>query len=183
MHRGAWWVTIHEVTSLMAQVVENLPHCRRCRFNHWVRKILWRRKWQPTPVFLPGDFNGQRSLAGYSPWCHKESDTTKHTSTKQNKVHHHNQKKKLVLSHPVVYNSLWPHGLQPSRLLCPRVSLGKNTEVGCHFLLPGKNLGAQKLGDFHKFTEIGISKVMSQLREFINIPNSSRRRHTELQRL
>ena len=43
MHRGAWWVTIHEVTSLMAPVVKNLPHCRRCRFSHWVGKILWRR--------------------------------------------------------------------------------------------------------------------------------------------
>ena len=40
---------------------------RRCEFNPWVRKIPWRRKWQPTPVFLPGKFRGQRSLAGYSP--------------------------------------------------------------------------------------------------------------------
>jgi len=37
----------------------------------------WRRKWQPTPVFLPRKFHGQRNLAGYSPWGHKESDTTK----------------------------------------------------------------------------------------------------------
>ena len=36
----------------------------------------WRRKWQPTPVFLPGEPQGQRSLVGYSPWGHKESDTT-----------------------------------------------------------------------------------------------------------
>ena len=34
----------------------------------WIRKSLWRRKWQPTPVILPGEFHGQRSLAGYSPW-------------------------------------------------------------------------------------------------------------------
>ena len=39
-------------------------------------KIPWRRKWQPTPVFLPGEFHGQRSLVGYSPWGRKESDTT-----------------------------------------------------------------------------------------------------------
>ena len=38
--------------------------------------ILWRRKWQPTPVFLPGEFHGRMSLVGYSPWCHKESDLT-----------------------------------------------------------------------------------------------------------
>ena len=39
-------------------------------------QIAWRRKWQPTPVFLSGEFHGQRSLVGYSPWGHKESDTT-----------------------------------------------------------------------------------------------------------
>ena len=40
---------------------------RRCEFDPWVRKISWRRKWQPTPVFLLGEFHEQRSLAGYSP--------------------------------------------------------------------------------------------------------------------
>ena len=40
--------------------------------------IPWRRKWQPTPVFLPRNFHGQRSLAGYSPQGHKESDTAEH---------------------------------------------------------------------------------------------------------
>ena len=46
--------------------------CRRPGFDPWVRKILWRRKWLPTPVFLPGESNGQRSLAGYGPWGHKD---------------------------------------------------------------------------------------------------------------
>ena len=41
---------------------------KRCRFNPWVGKIPWSRKWQPTPAFLPGEFHGQRSLAGYSCW-------------------------------------------------------------------------------------------------------------------
>ena len=41
----------------------------------------WRRKWQPTPVFLPGEFHGQRSLADYSPWGSKKSDMTKLTNT------------------------------------------------------------------------------------------------------
>ena len=41
-----------------------------------VGKIPWRREWQPTPVFLPGEFHGQRSLAGYGLWGHKESDMT-----------------------------------------------------------------------------------------------------------
>ena len=43
-------------------------------FNSWVRKIPWRKKWQPTPVFLPGKSHGQRSLVGYSPWDRKELD-------------------------------------------------------------------------------------------------------------
>ena len=50
---------------------------RRCGFDPWVKKIPWSWKQQPTPVFLPGKFHGQRSLAGYSPWSHqKELDTT-----------------------------------------------------------------------------------------------------------
>ena len=44
----------------------------------WVRKNPWRRKWQPTPIFLPGKFHEQRSLADYSPWSPKEWDTTEH---------------------------------------------------------------------------------------------------------
>ena len=45
-------------------------------FDPWVGKILWRRAWQPTLALLPGESHGQRSLVGYSPWRHKESDTT-----------------------------------------------------------------------------------------------------------
>ena len=66
---------------------ESACHCRICRrrrFNPWVRKIPWRRAWQPTPVFLPGESHGQRSLGGYSPWCHKESDMTKVTQHARN---------------------------------------------------------------------------------------------------
>ena len=54
----------------------------RCRFDPCIRKTPWRRKWQPTPVFLPGESHGQRSLADKrSLWGHKESDTTKQMST------------------------------------------------------------------------------------------------------
>ena len=61
----------------MAQMVKNLPvQCRRPGFDPWVRKIPWRREQLPIPVFLPGEFHGQRSLAGYSPWGRKEADTT-----------------------------------------------------------------------------------------------------------
>ena len=51
--------------------------CRRPRFSPWVGKIHWRKQWQPTLVFLPEEFHGQRRLAGYSPWGRKESETTK----------------------------------------------------------------------------------------------------------
>jgi len=54
---------------------------RRHRFNPWVGKIPWRRKLQPSSVFLPGEFHGQRSLVGYSPQHHKELDMTEHLST------------------------------------------------------------------------------------------------------
>ena len=68
----------------MAQLVKNLPAYRRLRrhgFNPWVGKIPWRRKWQPTPVFLPEKSHGQRRLAGCNPKGHKESDTTEQLST------------------------------------------------------------------------------------------------------
>ena len=45
--------------------------CQRLRFDPWVRKIPWRRAWQPTPVFLPGESQGQRSLAGCSRWSRR----------------------------------------------------------------------------------------------------------------
>ena len=57
-------------------MVKDRLHCKRPGFDPWIRKILWRRERQPTPVFLPGEFQGQRSLASYSPWGHKESDMT-----------------------------------------------------------------------------------------------------------
>ena len=67
---------------------ESVCQCRRykrCSFNPWVGKIPWRRKWQPTPVLLLGQSHGLRSLAGYSPWGCKESDTTEqaHASSNQ----------------------------------------------------------------------------------------------------
>ena len=57
---------------------ESTCQCRRPGFDPWVGKIPWRRESQPTPVFLPGESHGQRSLVGYSPWGHKELDTTEH---------------------------------------------------------------------------------------------------------
>ena len=65
---------IHKVfqgASLVAQWKRICLQCRRCGFDPWVGKMPRRRKWQPTPVFLPGKSHGQRSLAEYSLWGHK----------------------------------------------------------------------------------------------------------------
>ena len=62
--------------SQVAQWYRICLQCRRPRFDPWVWKMPWRRQWQPTPVFLPGEFHGERSLVGYSSWGCKESDTT-----------------------------------------------------------------------------------------------------------
>ena len=118
-----------------------LLQCRRCWFESWVGKIPWRRGWQPTPVFLPGESHGQRSVAGYSPWGGKELDMTKVTE------HMFRVKIKsymifkiwvplcflyycqiniylLLFSLSVMSNSLWPYGLQHARLPCPSPSSG-----------------------------------------------------------
>ena len=67
------------MASLVAQMVKNLPVMQET----WVQSLGWEdpwsREWQPTPVFLPRESHGQRSLAGYSPWDHKQSDTTEVT--------------------------------------------------------------------------------------------------------
>ena len=61
-----WWVSVKEPPCW----------CGICRFDHWFGKIPWRRHRPPTLVFLPGKSHGQRDLAGYCPWDHKEVDTT-----------------------------------------------------------------------------------------------------------
>ena len=74
---------INICASLVAQTVKRQSTIGRPVFHPWVGKIPWKRKWQPTPVLLPGKSRGLRSLVGYSPWGHKESDTTEqlHHST------------------------------------------------------------------------------------------------------
>ena len=160
----------------------------------WVEKIPWRRKCQPTPVFLPREYHGQRSLVGYRPWGHEESDITEWLNTisiikngekiflnSTNLLFLRNVKnmsaaakslqscptlcdpidssppgspipgilqartlgglpfpspmregEKRKWSRSVVSDSLWPHGLQPIRLLHPWDFPGKSTGVGCH---------------------------------------------------
>ena len=62
---------------------------RRLRVNPWIGKNPWRRECQPTPVFLPGESHGQKSLEDYSPWGHKELDTTELLTHTQTHTHTH----------------------------------------------------------------------------------------------
>ena len=63
-------------SSLVAQRLKCLPGMRETWVRSLGREDPWRRKWQPTPVLLPGKCHGLRNLVGYSPWTCKESDTT-----------------------------------------------------------------------------------------------------------
>ena len=79
------------ICGIKNKITTGLPWWLRCwrihlqfrtpGFDPWDREIPWRRKWQPTLVFLPGKYHGQRNLAGYSPWGCKESDITGWPST------------------------------------------------------------------------------------------------------
>ena len=92
MNRETWQATVHRVSKSLTFSMLTKIHIERYRWlwqlrwericlqrkrpgiSPWVRKIFWRMKWQPIPVFLPGDFHGQRNLVGYSPQDHKESE-------------------------------------------------------------------------------------------------------------
>ena len=76
--KGVWWLGFPG-GSMIKESAWQCRTCRRCRLDPWVGKIPWRRQWQSTLIFLPGEFHEQRSLAGYSLWGHKELDTTEHT--------------------------------------------------------------------------------------------------------
>ena len=115
---------------LVVQMVKNLPAMRETR----VPSLGWedpsRRAWQPTPGFLPGESLGQRSLMGFSPWGHKESDAT-NTFTFTFRA--------LVLrlvsqSCPTLCDAM---DCSPPGSSVHGGSPGKNTGVGCHALLQG----------------------------------------------
>ena len=88
IHFRSFGETLYQVSELKSGLPrwfsgkESAHQCSRYRsgFDPWVGKVPWSRKWKPTTVFLPGKFYGQRSLVVYSPWGHKESDTTEQLS-------------------------------------------------------------------------------------------------------
>ena len=93
---------------------ESACQCRRLGFYPRVRKIPWRRKWQSTPVSLPGESHGQRSLACCSLWGRKESDTTNRLSTAHTFLH------SIFLSSPTRKQPL-------SGVFCGQVGLGNSS--------------------------------------------------------
>ena len=64
-----------QVVLVLKNSLASTGRLKKCGFNPWVWKIPWRRPWQRTPLFLPGDSHGQRSLAGYGPLDHTALET------------------------------------------------------------------------------------------------------------
>ena len=98
---GAWQAAVHGVTKSRTRVKWATS---RSLFTF----LHWRRKWQPTPVSLPGKSNGCRSLGGYSPWGHKESDTTE-------RLHFHALEKEMA-THSSVFAWRIPGTAEPGGL-------------------------------------------------------------------
>ena len=88
MDRGGWWTTVHSIAKSWTWLQWLSMHsilCRRHKFHPWAEKMPWRKKWQPTLVFLPGKSHGQRSLAGYSPRSRKRVKHSLTTKQQQQK--------------------------------------------------------------------------------------------------
>ena len=95
--------------------------CKRCRYNPWVGKIPWRRKWQLTPIFLPGKSHGQGNLAGSSPWGHKR--VAHDLATKQQAWHYYIKSLSVVRLYCLpLLRPLWLFALQYRIILCPFLS-------------------------------------------------------------
>ena len=111
---------------------ESACQCRRHEFNPWVGKMPWSRKWQPTPVFLPGKSHGQRSLVDYSPPGHGESDTTKWLSMNRGIIAQHTKLSTLpfiFFSYPaqLFYNLFsWGQDLYLSANFCKQIFKSQN---------------------------------------------------------
>ena len=108
-----WWFTGKKSTS----------KCRRWKFNPWVRKFPWRRKWPPIPVLLPGKSHGQRSLVGYRPWgCKRVGHSLE---TKQQQCQH-------IRNSTILKESCWRECIEKQHRdeeFCPRHSSSSSPEL------------------------------------------------------
>ena len=117
-------------------MVKNLPTMQEAWVWSRVRKIPWRREWQPTAVFLPRDFHRQSSLAGYSPWGRKDSDTTEQltlgfpggASGKEPSCQY--KRRKRCRFDPWVGKIPWRRKWQPTPVFLPGESHGQRSLVG-----------------------------------------------------
>ena len=134
---------------------------RRPGFDPWVGKIPQGREWLPTPVFLPEEFHGQRSVAGYSPWVHKELDLTEwltvHSTKVCSRASHKETAAKGLIQHcgSMIY--------QESTLL-PDMSLSKLGELAMgrearHAAVPGVAKSRTRLSDW---TGLNVTRANSQ---------------------
>ena len=139
-------------TSLVAQMVKNVPAMQETRVGFsWVGKIPWRRKWQPTPVFFPGEFHGQRSLVGHRPLGHKELDTTEQLT------HTHKcQAPSYILgtnetNSPgfIAYKGHSPRGKQPLVVLCYTDLRNLNYQRLCVWIWNHPQIGVPALVHTH----------------------------------
>ena len=128
---------------------------RRCRFDPWAGKIPWRRKWQPTPVFLAGEFHGLRSLVGCTPLGHKESDMTEQLSARFGKPLANSQGEKTLWgkhtpthspkhffqTFVVLFQALLYILQMRLEYVCfwPDLKLSSNNTVSLRFVLPSPN--------------------------------------------
>ena len=103
---------------------------RRHEFDPWVRKIPWRKKWQPTPIFLPGKSHRQRSLACCSPWGCKESDTAEQLTLPKVLTDFWN-KKQLLIVWSITYflNKMTNNCHLSGKCLCVMLMEKRNSEI------------------------------------------------------
>ena len=121
---------------------------RRCRFNPWVRMIPCRRKWQPTPVFLPGKFHGQRSLADYSPWSCKQ--VRHNLATKQQQQHVY----LYINIYIYVYMVCCIHKWLAPKPVSSKTTLIPDRKSKCvHFILLWKKWSSERANDLPKITQ------------------------------
>ena len=106
-----------------SQVIQNrlaMQETQKTQYDPWVRKIPWRRKWQPTPTFLPEkQSHGQRSLVGCNPWGHKESYFYTSPLNVYGFLEHHTWKKKKKLCFSKLCNSMIELSLRSAWILFP----------------------------------------------------------------
>ena len=144
---------------------------KRHSFDPWVRKIPWSREWQPSPIFLPGEFYGQRSLAGCSPWGHKELDLWVHVHT-----HTHTQLLSIQDS-SVAHSSGWSDGKRRYKFfLADKLKLIDGERTGWSLgtvILDGIGLSVGLSGGtsfqwaFRKDTGMRFSWVSSQIESLL----------------